>query len=563
MAEEEAEKNRCCTLLCEKGKMELVEASKAGMKYYFSGPAMRQLEEVLRHFLSCPDPSGAKTREGRRMAASLLEFLDDFHVDRHSCLVGLKPSPSVISKAREYSERHGIAGVRSGGLVVISLPFSEESHTPQQKKSVCGGSSCQGERQSSSQGGSVESTREGYLFARCVQRLPHGRVAVYTDVHHQTPVVLEEDLCICLPPSLEEEMAGRGEVDLAELKLYIEDEMESLAYELMQATHSVIFRRIAGLGANISVVERAHNSQSLLADVRQVQQVKSVVSMLLDDTEGALLQSICQEASVHALRLVIKRLQPPGGERFFHPTLIADVVALEDLYGPAVVHIALKCLENNCRSSLDQLDLQRHHMVSGTSKDALTSWWLELVDRRMDDFLRAKGFAHGAVPEHYCEERPASMHTVKHNLCLLQSILSPDNDFCAVELGETIAKLRREVYPRIEEFIRDSNAVIAAQLRIRLEDCTEEVVMSTLEKAPLEDSHLRAWITGTIKDVEYLREMQRLEDEAYAKESASMHIVPISGLALSVLRRYENEHVTVLDLWHDGDIPCCPSHAPL
>ena len=125
-----------------------------------------------------------------------------------------------------------------------------------------------------------------------------------------------------------------------------------------------------------------------------------------------------------------------------------------------------------------------------------------------------------------------------------------------------IEELRDEVYPRIDAFIVDSNAVIAAQLRLKQQDVTPSMVMKKLVTTEI-DSSLEAWILNTIKDIEYLKEMQRLEDVEYAKEAGSLHIVPVSGLALSVLRRYENEHVTVLDLWQEGPLTCCSTHRPL
>ncbi len=56
-------------------------------------------------------------------------------------------------------------------------------------------------------------------------------------------------------------------------------------------------------------------------------------------------------------------------------------------------------------------------------------------------------------------------------------------------------------------------------------------------------------VMDLIKDMDYLLEMQRLEDPEYAKHHNTLHVVPVSGLCISMFCRMENEHKTVLELW--------------
>ena len=53
-----------------------------------------------------------------------------------------------------------------------------------------------------------------------------------------------------------------------------------------------------------------------------------------------------------------------------------------------------------------------------------------------------------------------------------------------------------------------------------------------------------------MKDIEYLEQMKRLEREDISEEERkkSFHIVPISGLIISILCRKENECKTVLEV---------------
>src|SRR3990167_5708736 len=61
------------------------------------------------------------------------------------------------------------------------------------------------------------------------------------------------------------------------------------------------------------------------------------------------------------------------------------------------------------------------------------------------------------------------------------------------------------------------------------------------------------WIEESISDIEYLIEMQKLEDDEYLQSNKNPHIVPISGLVYFVFFRYINEHKTVLDCWQQED----------
>jgi hypothetical protein len=69
-------------------------------------------------------------------------------------------------------------------------------------------------------------------------------------------------------------------------------------------------------------------------------------------------------------------------------------------------------------------------------------------------------------------------------------------------------------------------------------------------------------ISGLIKDIDYLREMKKIEESldraAMKGETVPLslsHVVPISGLFLSCFYRLENELKTVLELWAPESIP--------
>jgi len=55
------------------------------------------------------------------------------------------------------------------------------------------------------------------------------------------------------------------------------------------------------------------------------------------------------------------------------------------------------------------------------------------------------------------------------------------------------------------------------------------------------------WIDNTIKDLEYLEKLRKMETKDPANND--FHIVPISGLILGTFVRYENELKTVMEVW--------------
>jgi hypothetical protein len=59
--------------------------------------------------------------------------------------------------------------------------------------------------------------------------------------------------------------------------------------------------------------------------------------------------------------------------------------------------------------------------------------------------------------------------------------------------------------------------------------------------AQVKDKELQAKLEGVWKDIKYLDKMQQLEDPNHQAGPEDFHIVPISGLVVSKLTRYENE----------------------
>lgn len=74
---------------------------------------------------------------------------------------------------------------------------------------------------------------------------------------------------------------------------------------------------------------------------------------------------------------------------------------------------------------------------------------------------------------------------------------------------------------------------------------------SALKTTENADAKTVKWVTDLIMDLEYLQTMIFLESEECTEEERKkhFHIVPVSGLFVSVLCRMENECKTALELW--------------
>ena len=98
------------------------------------------------------------------------------------------------------------------------------------------------------------------------------------------------------------------------------------------------------------------------------------------------------------------------------------------------------------------------------------------------------------------------------------------------------AQLKFEIPANLDESEEYLNKLTAT-------DFHEAHALKQNELAPEQNERI-GWL---IKDLEYLDEMAKMEEPEY--KSTNFHIVPVSGLVLSQLLRYQNECKTVLELW--------------
>src|SRR3990167_3868495 len=297
-------------------------------------------------------------------------------------------------------------------------------------------------------------------------------------------------------------------------------------------------------------------------------------------------------------------------KKLFLPTLEDRKKEFSNL-GEISILVNIRQLKAICTCGLEELKLNRRELLSGNRKNNLIEWWLHEIDKRVEEFLEMNSFNLHLIPENYCISPPENLKEIEDNLSILMDILTNKNE----EIQQITTELKNKIYKRIDSFLIDSKAVLSAQFGIDIRNCSDISLLNKLfeqlitsknansnsSAEPSENSEKNLknskeqedekdeemnkegkemkneleifrdkmnqnvdidWIEYTIKDIEYLNEMKKLDDPEYWKENKNQHIVPVSGLVLSIFVRFENEHKTVLELWGDSSMALIASPAP-
>lgn len=498
---------------------------KPTLRYILSETPVQHLVGVLEAYLATPDPASTKTPGSVETAQELKHFLQLYATDYYSCLIGVPAARSVVDQAQKDKMADPLGCEARPGDVLLVKVVKKQGRLV----GVNGGKE-----------------REGtFVFARCKAVLPAG-LKVYTDVVLQSPSLVEPQYCYRLGSATQEEFRRLGERDIQLLEKYVDSPLKRLSRQLVQLTQDVTFQFVVDRGSvNVASLRRAHRSEAVLADAYEILKAKS----LLDGADDGLTLDLTAEVRVAAHKTIRDFFLDTDVNNLFKPTLLREYGDLGELYDVATVQAALGRFRNVCSSSLEQIKFTKHRLLQGALKKELTQWWLGEVQGRVLSFLVAHGYITDAVPEQYIESPPQDINHVTRNMQLLKEVLDPGSKY-KDELMALIESLKELVYPRIDAFLHDTKAVLSSELRFDLMEFDIDEVAALYEKHKSElEPQISDWIAGTIKDIGYLDEMKKLEDPVYAKEKGTLHIVPISGLAISNLVIKEKEHKTVLELW--------------
>lgn len=242
---------------------------------------------------------------------------------------------------------------------------------------------------------------------------------------------------------------------------------------------------------------------------------------------------------------------------FFHFFVILKAL-FKSITKSDLVKNSISTLLVICDFICNHILLEREEILSGTRKNQLAQWWLNLIQDRVKEFLEHQGFDFLAVPVDYIDDPPKSLEAVQDNLKIVKSCLAiykdyvrpstsfrrtnshltqVKNNLVQQSMVQLVEGCRKDIYDKLEEFSNRAKEVINSILGEEVE-ITEELV----KRKELPDH-----VTFAMKDVLYVKKMKELEYQN--KPAESKDIVPVIGLVLNNFFRFENELETVLEVW--------------
>lgn len=154
----------------------------------------------------------------------------------------------------------------------------------------------------------------------------------------------------------------------------------------------------------------------------------------------------------------------------------------------------------------------------------MTQWWLEKIELETTAFLRSKKYSFDAYPSEYLQAPPENIQPVKFNLQLIREILNPLDDKHGIQ--ELVARLKGEIYPRIDEFILSALVALNQVLpTVPTHSPAPDVAeLEALVSVAKQDAERLQWVwvlltscadcmqmTELVKDLKYLARMRQLE----------------------------------------------------
>lgn len=266
-----------------------------------------------------------------------------------------------------------------------------------------------------------------------------------------------------------------------------------------------------------------------------------------------------EEIDEECSRLLAEFEKKPGA--IFQPTKEKALNDLRNMQFSQLAKIRLNRFIGNCDTALGYLAIEKAQFINGTRKEKLTAWWLSKIDVATRGFLDEKHYDDKAIPVDYISEPPADLEPIKKNLSIIENILHPvDGNQDARNLADT---LKVVIYEKINNFIDNVGVLLGDMLDFDPETFSVDVANAALQKKKDSmESSLFSCIGDMIKDVDYLLEMQEMENPEKNHNSGGglvlSNVVPISGLIMSTFFRRENVLRTILELYDYCSAPSAP-----
>eukprot|EP01103_Thecamoeba_quadrilineata_P005023 TRINITY_DN14879_c0_g1_i1.p1 TRINITY_DN14879_c0_g1~~TRINITY_DN14879_c0_g1_i1.p1 ORF type:complete len:984 (-),score=261.24 TRINITY_DN14879_c0_g1_i1:3-2954(-) len=499
----------------------------------------------------------------------LSSFMNSHRVDIDNVLIGLTPSQKAISSLFDNQNLNVSAGkaekkkTKKLGIGIGKDPSTRSSnkikagelalHLPNGVKNY-----------------------NGAIFARIAKdydKLPQ-QVLIFTNPDEVEKISAELPQIEFINPSLHFSI-----LSVRQAEELVIDDTDVILKQLQETTRKKTDQFMKAEGIDIVLIAKllSPNAEERYSDIFNLRRSVAVLaklaepsSPLLDAFLSDLSKTILAE-SEHFLSNVPKALDE--NKRFFEPNMDIRLDKVKTAHESMsdYVRAYLSARHSRALSALEGLMKARDHILSGKAKAELVDWWLDLIDKQVKKHLQGRGYNFETIPEDYLEKAPGDLSQVRKNLRIIRRVLADLSSTSYGAIHILLDDLKSEILPRIDWFLLDLLSLLAlrqAELHSRAlnRDCPWDLATPNDllgEESPPIDQEFRLAIQSgeneaeVAKDVEYLREMRKMEEDPDSLQRMAgagvENIVPISGLIVGWFYRLENECHTVLDLWSDED----------
>eukprot|EP01088_Endostelium_zonatum_P011885 TRINITY_DN2603_c0_g1_i1.p1 TRINITY_DN2603_c0_g1~~TRINITY_DN2603_c0_g1_i1.p1 ORF type:complete len:902 (-),score=251.77 TRINITY_DN2603_c0_g1_i1:112-2817(-) len=361
---------------------------------------------------------------------------------------------------------------------------------------------------------------------------------------------------------------------------------KKLISELREYVKQELQHYYSRMGADVDLIERPSSSLTI-QHLPAIKKTKAFITHLLSHRPTDLYSKIDQ----HAAARISSFISSLGPRDLYTPSRAYSLKKLQSIiWSQHVAEVRMSRTIQTLQEGLDAIAILKKNVLEGTKKKDLSEWWLTLIKDECDKFLERRGFVMDAIGANYLEIPPENPAAIKANVGLIKEILDPKRDVHGVKKN-LIERLKDTIYPEIDRYVGDVEIVLAEELD--WEDWWEEKYNTATtpkfnnnnntnntgssnnsssgsssgngKEMDMDEARARweervktgKWkkkkeeeIDEMIKDIEYLKEMKRLEKKENSNEKI-LNIVPVTGLIVGRFYRLDNELRTCIEVWSD------------
>eukprot|EP01094_Clydonella_sp_ATCC50884_P008522 TRINITY_DN1803_c0_g1_i5.p1 TRINITY_DN1803_c0_g1~~TRINITY_DN1803_c0_g1_i5.p1 ORF type:complete len:1157 (+),score=158.63 TRINITY_DN1803_c0_g1_i5:118-3471(+) len=505
----------------------------------------------------------------------MCSFFAQHMLDPFNAIIGLPVAHCVLARIEALEEAHGAFSIEESGITgqeLLEEVLSWRTLADEQLRAALQSTLCRisgvhravpgdilvVEVTDVAASGVPTSTRKRtIIYARC-QHVDQadGIVRVYTDNLESRTSGFPLESVKRLPSTVVDEYIDVEDVQRLERCIQLSE--EGSFQIIMEKCTALMLSKLEEESKCSEVLQRALDAKTTLTDYALLKHVHHSLSNLevsretLDDRTWATTRDECQALVLSH----VQRIECASAlNTTFKPTIRRRLADLQGFSFEAAMEGQRQQILGTLMAAIDELEIQRKSLQSGDAKNEMVEWWLNLIDMKVNVFLESYDYHMGAVPDNYIETAPENLehvHANKHILMrILRSVKSGEDSYMVKPF---IEGLKSRIFPVIEQFVHDLTTILEEELGDGA--CADLPAAKQTAKYKFPEK----WVLAGVKDLVYISEMMKMEDPDYPRDA---HIIPISGLVLSVFTRLEYECNTVIDLfgWKRGADQMAEAHS--